>query len=478
MKRHIIILSCSLMLISSSFAQTVDIIEVCNTAPLPPPVTERIESRAFPSIYQLGGDLINPDFSPLPWGGYEYEQRAALHDLSWGPFFWITSNWGINVTEDMPHGGLETSLTVQNASQTRRRFLAQNPNHVFFGSVALHAHHNPKFFPPDSGYWLRDASGQILQNVYGGYLIDFVQLEVQELLIKRILAFARCGFYDGVWFDGFAHNGTGFVGRDLYPYTDEDIIQAYTNIFQAVRSQAHDDFLIIVNANDTKPTRHTEFINGVWMERVGIFAEYTDVDDIRGGLLEAEDLLAWHQKNLLPPQLTLLHGAGTMHEYLDGPHNRRWMRVFTTLSLTHSDGYVNYDSDVGGIWYPFWDADLSLPVGAKAQLYQNIEGLYIREFTNGWAVYNRSGQAQTITLPRVSTGVSSNKQDITHLLLDLDGEIYLRVGKPFDLNRDGNINILDLILVSQHFGTIEGDINGDGTTDILDLTLVAQQFKQ
>ena len=129
------------------------------------------------------------------------------------------------------------------------------------------------------------------------------------------------------------------------------------------------------------------------------------------------------------------------------------------------------------MWYDFWNANLGYPIGPKAQRYGDIEGLYIREFTNGWAVYNRSGKEQAITLPRISTGVSSTKQDITHLLPDLDGEIYLRKGKPFDLNRDGTVNVLDLILVSQQFGTLHGDINGDGTTDILDLILVAQQFK-
>jgi hypothetical protein len=75
------------------------------------------------------------------------------------------------------------------------------------------------------------------------------------------------------------------------------------------------------------------------------------------------------------------------------------MRVFTTLTLTHSDGYVVYNtgeadvegSDHGHAWYDFWDADLGQTVGAKAQLYEDQEGLFIREFTNGWAVYNRSG---------------------------------------------------------------------------------------
>ena len=42
---------------------------------------------------------------------------------------------------------------------------------------------------------------------------------------------------------------------------------------------------------------------------------------------------------------------------------------------------------------------------------------------------------------------------------------------------DGRVNILDLILVAQGFGTPSGDVNRDGVTNILDLTLVAQQFE-
>ena len=62
-----------------------------------------------------------------------------------------------------------------------------------------------------------------------------------------------------------------------------------------------------------------------------------------------------------------------------------------------------------------------------AQRYQeDIESLYIREFTNGWAVYNRSGTAQEISLTEEAMGVSSNQTGRTHQLADLDGEIYLK----------------------------------------------------
>ena len=189
----------------------------------------------------------------------------------------------------------------------------------------------------------------------------------------------------------------------------------------------------------------------------------------------------WSEKNLRSPQITCLQGRAMNIEPLDGPNNLRWMRAFTTMSLTHSDGYVIYNSPQGHLWYPFWDANLGRPVSEKAQLRQNIEGLFIRKFTNGWAVYNRSGDAQTITLPASATPVSdrgNNAASQTHTLPDLDGEIYLTTRSFADVNDDGKVNVLDLIQVTNSLGKSAPDPNGDGVVNILDLVFVAQHFSQ
>ena len=55
--------------------------------------------------------------------------------------------------------------------------------------------------------------------------------------------------------------------------------------------------------------------------------------------------------------------------------------------------------------------------------------LFIREFTNGWAVYNRSGSVQQVELPVESTGVHSGVTATQHTLADLDGEIYIKAGR-------------------------------------------------
>ncbi len=130
-------------------------------------------------------------------------------------------------------------------------------------------------------------------------------------------------------------------------------------------------------------------------------------------------------------------------------------------------------------------------MGEKAQVYEGrssegtasaieIPRLYIREYTNGWAVYNHSGAPQVITLPEEVQGVASGLVNVEHALPNLNGEMYLRVTpkNPADVNGDGVVNILDLTLVAQGFGTdsLKGDVNGDGVVNVFDLVFVANQF--
>ncbi|MDE0685765.1 MAG: dockerin type I domain-containing protein, partial [Candidatus Poribacteria bacterium] len=187
--------------------------------------------------------------------------------------------------------------------------------------------------------------------------------------------------------------------------------------------------------------------------------------------------------NLREPSFTLLWGS-VDHK---PPTSQQTVRQFTTLSLTHSDGYVNVSSghpDIRTLWYDFWDAPLGRPVGGdetKAQLYENREGLFIREFTNGWAVYNRSGAAQEIELPQEVSGWSSGVENQRqHTLADLDGEIYLKSGletsPTADVNGDGVVNIQDLVIVANALGEAAPDLNGDGVVNIQDLVIVANAF--
>ena len=52
----------------------------------------------------------------------------------------------------------------------------------------------------------------------------------------------------------------------------------------------------------------------------------------------------------------------------------------------------------------------------------------------------------------------------------------LKSADKHDVNRDGVVNILDLVAVANGFGKTAPDINGDCIVNILDLVLVARQF--
>lgn len=168
------------------------------------------------------------------------------------------------------------------------------------------------------------------------------------------------------------------------------------------------------------------------------------------------------------------------------------MRLSTTSSLIHlfdpSNGFFPFldisESKLHS-WNIFWsDQSLGTPVGKKGEQYRDvtgnvIQGLFIREFEEGWVVHNRSGQSQQIRLPERCNGWSSGVENKHwHTLPDLDGEIYLKIPPTMDINGDGIVNILDLVAVANGFGTDTPDVNADGVVNILDLVAVANAFGQ
>ena len=448
--------------------------EFCELPPLP--IHDRIKDRDYPSIFTAWAGpnwvsiLNRPDLSGV--------ENVASHDLWFsGPQFGLTFR---DTSNEFIMAG-----SVDEAIKRRDEFLALNPNMLFIADIRMRSYALDEF-PEDWPYWLRDSDGNIV-NAWAGVfgLIDFTHPDIQDRIVQQAIAVSKCGLYDGIHFDWW--NEDGAILADLYgdwshKYRGNKAEQeARDNILRRIRAGTRPDFLIMGNTNRHTIPRTAPHINGGFMETI---VPHT----LTGGHLEAllnevETSLLWLEQNLREPQINALEGWGIPTISPDDSTNLRWMRAFTTLSLTHSDGYVLFNLGEGHehYWYDFWDADLGRPVGSKAQLYdEDISGLYIREYTNGWTVYNHSGAPQIITLPEEAQGVASRLVNTEHTLPNLDGEIYLRIKpkNPADPNNDGVVNILDLILVAQGFGTDtpEGDVNGDGVINVFDLVFVANQF--
>ena len=434
--------------------------EVCDVPPLP--LQKRLDNRTFPSAFSPWSNV----FENLPH--LSFVERLSLHDLY---FCCLRFDGDFVETEE----GVVIHNYMEEAIQKRNDYTAQNANMIFLAAFSWFIT-DLSTYPPDSPYWQRDADGEIVITFDAG-TVDITHPDVQQAIIGKAIAIDKCGLYDGVFFD--------FWGE--YGHSAENV-DAMLAIVKGIREVTRDNFLIMGNSNQHTAPITGSYLNGLYMETGVPSSSYKHGGDeaIEVDLMQIETTLRWGAENLRLPQIIGLLGDffGDDDEPLDSHRNLRWMRAMTTLMLTFSDGYIMLVGDEsvrGRYWYDFWDADLGRPVGPKFQLYdEDIPGLYIREYTNGWAVYNHSGKPQIITLPAKVRSVTSGLSNTKHAVLNLDGDIFLRIPPilPGDINGDGIVNILDLTLVAQGFGTgdLTVDVNGDGVVNVFDLVFVAGEF--
>lgn len=422
-----------------------DLETVCDMPPLP--LAPRIENRNYPS-------LITGWTARATWPSYDLIFCCPRFDTQLRE----TAN-GFQIRTH--HPSWDEPIAVRDA------YLQKNPTMVFLAGVSVKWNHLDTF-PEDSPFWLRDENGEIMPAWDMG-LMNLNDPGWQQWVIDRAAAIDKCGLYDGIFIDGWAEYATKRNGT--FP--------GQIAILKGIREQVRDNFLIMVNTNAHESPASAPYINGLFMETVFPYHERRP-DVIERRLTKIENTLKWAETTVREPRINAVEGRHDYNEPLDSPRNTQWMRAITTLSLTFSNGYSVFPNQKGKHWYNFWDADLGRPVGNTLQLYEDRPGLYIREFTNGWAVYNHSGAAQIVTLPEEVRSAATGISNTEHAVLDLDGDIFLKVevSVPGDLNGDGVVNILDLIIVAQAMGTDkrEADVNGDDVINVMDLVFVANQF--
>ena len=471
--------------------------ETCSVPGIP--FADRIENREYPSVFGSWAYVLNkPPVIPRP----ETSEITpmAYFDLHFGSPQTVQLEWAFG----QPGSDERVRLigagiaNIEDAKRRREAILAFNPNAILLVPIRYYSGLSARYYPEDGvlrDLYLRDKNGNRI--IIGGEAaaLDFTLPETQAFVFDQVRAIKACGLFDGIFFDHWSEgavlleSGTGRTQAEAHIARDR--------IIQGARAIIGDDMLILVNTGESEIPRWAEYINGAFIETHPMRVEEIEGVPVhlgytRANLLDIEDTLVWSESNFREPRINSLNAFTIDTEPPDSPRNKQWMRTFTTMSLTLSDGYVNYLTLFGEYgpevyWHAFYDAPLGRPIGEKGQRYKNregvpIEGVFIREFTNGWAVYNRSGKAQEIHLPMQVTGVESGITSITHTLPDLDGEIYLKSESGLetpptaDVNGDGVVNIQDLVIVANALGKAEPDLNGDGVVNIQDLVIVANAF--
>ena len=424
--------------------------------------------KNYPSIFQAWNGIENrPNEGEL--------HRLARHDLIFhDPYSLLRIPW--NTSEQKPYQGLATDLNPNQfnvARQRKEELLSLNPHLLLLVEIRCRdakylSRENEAqvenwwdvgFYPPDSPYWLKDKNGEPVigwgEDTNGdgkidendtvlSYLIDFTNPEVQNLIANQAIALNVSGLFDGIMLDWWNEDdATSSIGVNDWSdtiLTPEAELEARLTILHKIREQVDDDFLILVNANMRQIPKSAPYVNGLFME---CYKQEYDKGYNLNQILQMEKTLLWAEQHLREPRINCLEGWRVVTDYMgdlntrvaerSNPENLRWMRMITALSLTHSDGYVLFGDDNAipapdhlHNWYDFWDADLGQPIQEKAVQYQGVVGLFIREFENGWVVYNRSSATRTVTFDAPVIGVDNGKQHSRYEIPDFDGEIFLK----------------------------------------------------
>ena len=421
-------------------------------------VNERLESRSFPQIVDV----------------WDYQHGFGHPKV--GLFF---DNRRFGLTKDLTNNPVQLSILAQFEEEVMERYLQfrqKNPAVIQLIGMLYREAHGGRF-PEEWPHWLRDENGERMRTGVTGnsYYIDFTQPETIDWIVQQAIAVERCGLFDGIIFDWWTDYHAILKDRRAgvnYRQPKRGIEaeqEARQEILRRIRESVREDFIIIGNGNRKKNMLTAWACNGSTMQ-LGL--DYLG-GYIHAGLTEIDDALFWISENMREPRVSAVHFSAIADQPWDSPDNLQMMRCCTTLVLTMSNAFFSYrpDNQRDFNWYDFWDADLGKPVGEKRQRYNNIDGLFIREYTNGFVVYNRSYAEQTIDFSTPIKSVASGKISSQQIVSDLDGDIFLKI--DFDLNDDGEVNILDLVIVANAFGQTEPDLNGDGIVNILDLVIVA-----
>jgi hypothetical protein len=323
-----------------------------------------------------------------------------------------------------------TDSSIVKGRKFRQDLLRLNPNIILIANLNYRDGEAP-WLPDDHAWWKRDADGNKVVGWLGGpvpwYLLDFSNPEFRTHVAKWAKSATSSGVVDGVLLDWWNENKE----------TD-----ARLALLQEVRSSVGDSPLIIVNPNDRLSPRSAPYINGVFMETA------KNIPKTPERWKQIQDALIWNQANILEPKLVCLE---VWYDQSRDEFNR--MRATTTLSLTLSNAYCLFSepNPVPGIdhrhdWYTFWDKSLGKAV-AEGSLQPN--GTYMREFENGYAVYNPMGNGQVqvvfpVSYTSTATGVSAK----VHNVEEQDGDIFLS-GSGFQSSKFKFLSPSQIVLVTE-----------------------------
>ena len=278
--------------------------QVCEMEPLP--LAPRLANRDYPNV--AGANWI-------------LGQDTRL-DLMFGGFFQMQPRTDGRLTGDFERG-----------LQERDDYISANPNTVFLMGLPMRA--APiDYWGKESPYWVRDSAGNFVLDG-GAPLMDFTHPNVQDSIVQQAISVSKCGLFDGIVFDHWRDEDNmleGYVSLEAQ-------LQARLNILRRIRAATRPNFLIQVNSNWAILPYTGKYINGLSME-TGIPNWGKTPAEREEIVTEVEKTVVWAEENMREPRINAIFGEAFRADEQPREANFQWVRLITTLSLTHADGYA------------------------------------------------------------------------------------------------------------------------------------------
>jgi alpha-tubulin suppressor-like RCC1 family protein len=313
------------------------------------------------------------------------------------------------------------------------------------------------YLPDSQSWWLRDSTGAVLSSLPGSSrgLLDFSSHDFVVRLAQRVKSLMDTGCVDGVYLKGWDAESVWPAGsvpqRGIAGYPQEP---ARLELLGALR-QAVGGGWIVAEVGEGENGVGLAELDGVHLvASTEAPLNWPPADDwnpvpYSGSGFNSwsrieESLLAFGRKGILRKPGSVFLECWSRYGRLD-PRNLQARVTGLAMSLCLSDGgYLFSEPDwwqenKGPInpeqhaWYPEWNKILGKAINAR-QSAPNSEGVYMREFENGWAVFQPAVQRKSgaVDLSEEARSVRNGNKGTSFILLPGEGDLFVKTNRSQD----------------------------------------------
>ena len=409
------------------------------------------ESVEYPAIFSPGRlmqEIIKVDGTIEKPADSSFTQYA----VQWED----VDRWEWNAVSPGLATGLSPEETLKRRS-LRAELKSVHPEAKILAGISFAQADLGLYLPDSQSWWLRDSTGAVLSSLPGSSrgLLDFSSHDFVGRLAQRVKSLIDTGCVDGVYLKGWDAESVWPAGsvpqRGIAGYSQEP---ARLELLGALR-QAVGGGWIVAEVGAGESGVGLAELDGVHLVASTEAplnwppSESWNLDPYSGSGLNSwsrieESLLAFGREGILRKPGRVFLEAWSRYGRLD-PRNVQARVTGLAMSLSLTDGaYLFCEPDwwkENGepvnqgqhAWHPEWDKILGKAIQPR-QISLNYQGVYMREFENGWAVFRPAAQIKSgvVHLSEEARSVRIGNKGNSFILSPGEGDLVVKTKRSQD----------------------------------------------